>query len=189
MGHGVKGISDLITQSGYVNVDFADVKAIMNDAGTALMGLGVGVGENRAQIAARQAISSPLLEVSMHGARGVLFNIAGGEDLSLQEVEEASRIITQAADPDANIIFGATIDKGAFDSIRITLIATGFDESRKRLQQMVQSTLEDQNQDYNQQDNYNNQNGNTPYVAEEPSRKEDDEESVFDIPAFLRQKN
>jgi cell division protein FtsZ len=196
LGHGVKGISDLITQSGYVNVDFADVKAIMNDAGTALMGLGVGVGENRAQIAARQAISSPLLEVSMEGARGVLFNIAGGEDLSLQEVEEASRIITQAADPDANIIFGATIDKGAFDSIRITLIATGFDESRKRLQQMVQNTMEDQNQDYNnnQQSNgspfINTQNNNQGYQAEEPSRNNnDDEESVFDIPAFLRQKN
>lgn len=196
LGHGVKGISDLITQSGYVNVDFADVKAIMNDAGTALMGLGVGVGENRAQIAARQAISSPLLEVSMDGARGVLFNIAGGEDLSLQEVEEASRIITQAADPDANIIFGATIDKGAFDSIRITLIATGFDESRKRLQQMVQSTLEDQNQDYPASEDpsspFINQNNNGQgYQAEEPSapKSDDDEESVFDIPAFLRQKN
>jgi cell division protein FtsZ len=197
LGHGVKGISDLITQSGYVNVDFADVKAIMNDAGTALMGLGVGVGENRAQIAARQAISSPLLEVSMDGARGVLFNIAGGEDLSLQEVEEASRIITQAADPDANIIFGATIDKGAFDSIRITLIATGFDESRKRLQQMVQSTMEEQNHDY---DNNQQSDPNSPFVnnnittsnqgfSEEPSKKDDDEESVFDIPAFLRQKN
>ncbi len=197
LGHGVKGISDLITQSGYVNVDFADVKSIMNDAGTALMGLGVGVGENRAQIAARQAISSPLLEVSMDGARGVLFNIAGGEDLSLQEVEEASRIITQAADPDANIIFGATIDKGAFDSIRITLIATGFDESRKRLQQMVQSTLEDQNQDYMGGQDHDspfisqNQNGgNMGFQAEEPSsRNNDEEDSVFDIPAFLRQKN
>jgi len=186
LGHGVKGISDLITQSGYVNVDFADVKSIMNDAGTALMGLGVGVGENRAQIAARQAISSPLLEVSMEGARGVLFNIAGGEDLSLQEVEEASRIITQAADPDANIIFGATIDRGASDSVRITLIATGFDESRKRLQQMVQNTMEEKH------DNaaaYGVNNGNA-YQQEEPSApQENDEESVFDIPAFLRQKN
>lgn len=187
LGHGVKGISDLITQSGYVNVDFADVKSIMNDAGTALMGLGVGVGENRAQIAARQAISSPLLEVSMEGARGVLFNIAGGEDLSLQEVEEASRIITQAADPDANIIFGATIDRGASDSVRITLIATGFDESRKRLQQMVQNTMEDKH------DNaaaFGINNGGNAYQQEEPSQpQENDEESVFDIPAFLRQKN
>ncbi len=185
LGHGVKGISDLITQSGYVNVDFADVKSIMNDAGTALMGLGVGVGENRAQIAARQAISSPLLEVSMEGARGVLFNIAGGEDLSLQEVEEASRIITQAADPDANIIFGATIDRGASDSIRITLIATGFDESRKRLQQMVQNTMEEKGDNSSA---YNN--GNGYQQQEEPSApQENDEESVFDIPAFLRQKN
>lgn len=181
LGHGVKGISDLITQNGYVNVDFADVKAIMNDAGTALMGLGVGVGENRAQIAARQAISSPLLEVSMEGARGVLFNIAGGEDLSLQEVEEASRIITQAADPDANIIFGATIDKGVSDSIRITLIATGFDESRKRLQQMVENTVEEQEQQES------SMNGTGNYREEKQEIVE--EESVFDIPAFLRQKN
>ena len=131
----------------------------------------------------------------MDGARGVLFNIAGGEDLSLQEVEEASRIITQAADPDANIIFGATIDKGAFDSIRITLIATGFDESRKRLQQMVQSTMEEQNNDYgsSQQDNYMSSNNNSGMGFQEepstPQRRDDDEESVFDIPAFLRQKN
>lgn len=196
LGHGVKGISDLITLSGYVNVDFADVKAIMNEAGSALMGIGVGVGENRAQIAARQAISSPLLEVSMEGARGVLFNISGGDNLSLQEVEEASRIITQAADPNANIIFGATIDQGANDQVRITLIATGFDESRKRLQQMVENTVEAQGGVMNG----SNDNGNTPnspfvnnnttqnqtYNDDKP---ENDEESVFDIPAFLRQKN
>lgn len=186
LGHGVKGISDLITLSGYVNVDFADVKAIMNDAGSALMGIGVGVGENRAQIAARQAISSPLLEVSMEGARGVLFNISGGLDLSLQEVEEASRIITQAADPDANIIFGATIDETANDQVRITLIATGFDESRKRLQQMVEHTVEEQRGVSSSSDS--STNGGQSYNDDKPEVSSD-EESVFDIPAFLRQKN
>lgn len=193
LGHGVKGISDLITLSGYVNVDFADVKAIMNEAGSALMGIGVGVGENRAQIAARQAISSPLLEVSMEGARGVLFNISGGVNLSLQEVEEASRIITQAADPDANIIFGATIDENANDQVRITLIATGFDESRKRLQQMVENTVEAQGGvigSNNDNSSYNNGNGNSqPQTYGEEKSEPQDEESVFDIPAFLRQKN
>ena len=109
--HGVQGISDLITVSGLINVDFADVKSIMSNSGSALMGIGIGVGENRAQLAAKQATASPLLEVSMDGARGVLFNITGSADLSMSEVDEASRIISKAADPDANIIFGATIDE------------------------------------------------------------------------------
>ena len=102
--HGVQGISDLITVPGLINVDFADVKTIMLSAGSALMGIGIGVGENRASLAARQATSSPLLEVSMEGARGVLFNITGGHDLTMSEVDDASKIIAAAADPDANII-------------------------------------------------------------------------------------
>ena len=174
LNHGVQGISDLITIPGLINVDFADVKTIMTDAGSALMGIGVGVGENRAQLAARQATSSPLLEVSMEGARGVLFNIIGGTDLSMSEVNEASRIISQAADPDANIIFGATIDESLHDQIRITVIATGFDESRRRLQQMVEKQEEKTEEQ----------------SAAPTSRSNDDEEeSIFDIPAFLRQKN
>lgn len=180
LNHGVQGISDLITIPGLINVDFADVKSIMTNAGSALMGIGIGVGENRAQLAARQATASPLLEVSMEGARGVLFNIIGGADLSMSEVNEASKIISQAADPDANIIFGATIDENLHDQIRITVIATGFDESRKKLQEMVE-------QDTGQQDQQQSQSLN-PFAAQQ-QRKEEEEESIFDIPAFLRQKN
>ncbi|MBI4091757.1 MAG: cell division protein FtsZ [Candidatus Levybacteria bacterium] len=174
LNHGVQGISDLITIPGLINVDFADVKTIMTDAGSALMGIGIGVGENRAQLAARQATSSPLLEVSMEGARGVLYNIIGGTDLSMSEVNEASKIISSAADPDANIIFGATIDENLHDQIRITVIATGFDESRKRLQEMVEKPEETID------------NGESLSTS---SPSEDEEESIFDIPAFLRQKN
>jgi len=180
LGQGVQGISDLITVPGLVNVDFADVKTIMSDAGSALMGIGIGVGENRAQSAARQATSSPLLEISMEGARGVLFNIIGGSDLSMSEVNEASKIIAAAADPDANIIFGATIDESIHDQIRITVIATGFDESRRRLQEFVKQEEEEI------------ENGEAkPQVQQSVngSSSDDEEENVFDIPAFLRQKN
>ncbi|OGH19681.1 MAG: cell division protein FtsZ [Candidatus Levybacteria bacterium RIFCSPHIGHO2_01_FULL_40_15b] len=174
LNHGVQGISDLITIPGLINVDFADVKTIMTNAGSALMGIGIGVGENRAQLAARQATSSPLLEVSMEGARGVLYNIIGGTDLSMSEVNEASKIIASAADPDANIIFGATIDENLHDQIRITVIATGFDESRRRLQELVEKPEEIID------------NGES---LSAPTPTEDEEESIFDIPAFLRQKN
>lgn len=197
--HGVQGISDLITVSGLINVDFADVKSIMSNSGTALMGIGVGVGENRAQLAAKQATSSPLLEVSMDGARGVLFNITGSSDLSMAEVDEASRIIAKAADPDANIIFGATIDEDLHDQIKITVIATGFDESRRRLQQMVRRDLhQEEPQPQEEQDDRRdrsyyfgaNNNMEEPSQPEEeqPKQKEEDED-IFDIPAFLRQKN
>lgn len=197
--HGVQGISDLITISGLINVDFADVKSIMSNSGTALMGIGVGVGENRAQLAAKQATSSPLLEVSMDGARGVLFNITGSSDLSMAEVDEASRIIAKAADPDANIIFGATIDEDLHDQIKITVIATGFDESRRRLQQMVSRDLQEEQpavqsepDDRRDRSYYFGGNNNTeePQQPEpqQPKQKEEDED-IFDIPAFLRQKN
>ena len=125
---GVQGISDLITVHGLINVDFADVKNIMANAGSALMGIGYGSGENRAVEAARAAVDSPLLERSVDGARGLLFNITGGNDLSMFEVEEAARVITDAADPEANIIFGAVIDDGYTGEIKITVIATGFSE-------------------------------------------------------------
>lgn len=179
LNHGVQGISDLITVPGLINVDFADVKTIMNSAGSALMGIGIGVGENRAQIAARQATSSPLLEVSMEGARGVLYNIIGGADLTMAEVNEASRIIASAADPDANIIFGARIDEGIHDQIRITVIATGFDESRRKLQEFAEKAEEELS-------NTNNNASSNPFQS---NRQEEEEESIFDIPAFLRQKN
>lgn len=133
LGQAVGGIADIITTAGLVNVDFADVKAIMKDAGTALLGIGTGVGENRAQMAARAAVSSPLLDLSIEGARGVLFNIAGGADLTMFEVDEAARIISSSADPDANIIFGAVVKDELVDQVRITVIATGFDETRAKL--------------------------------------------------------
>lgn len=124
---GVQGIADLITVHGMINVDFADVKAVMENAGSALMGIGYGTGENRAADAAKAAIESPLLEMSINGAKGVLFNITGGNDLSMFEVDEAARVITEAADPEANIIFGAVINDSYTGEIKITVVATGFD--------------------------------------------------------------
>ncbi|HEY9621205.1 MAG TPA: cell division protein FtsZ [Crinalium sp.] len=123
---GVQGISDIITIPGLVNVDFADVRAVMADAGSALMGIGVGSGKSRAREAAMTAISSPLLESSIDGARGVVFNITGGDDLTLHEVNAAAEIIYEAVDPNANIIFGAVIDNRLQGEVRITVIATGF---------------------------------------------------------------
>lgn len=128
---GVQGIADLITVPGLINLDFADVRAVMAEAGAALIGIGVASGEDRATRAASAAISSPLLETSMEGARGVLINITGGTDLGLLEVSEAAQLVRDAADPEANIIFGAVIDEKARDEIRITVIATGFDTSRR----------------------------------------------------------
>jgi len=125
--HAIEGISSLITQHGLINVDFADVKTIMQDAGTALMGIGYGTGDSRAAEAARAAIDSPLLELSINGARGILFNITGGNDLSMFEVDEAARIITETASPEANIIFGAVIDENYTGQIKCTVVATGFD--------------------------------------------------------------
>ncbi|EKD90520.1 MAG: hypothetical protein ACD_31C00002G0019 [uncultured bacterium] len=135
LGQGVQGISDLITMPGLINVDFADVRSIMTNAGSALMGIGQAGGENRASTAARMAIASPLLEVSIEGAKGVLFNIVGGPDLGMNEVNEAAQIIAQAAEPDANIIFGATIKEELVDMVKISVIATGFDESRVKLRE------------------------------------------------------
>jgi len=144
LAQGVQGISDLITVPGLINLDFADVKTIMTDAGSALMGIGTGSGENRAAVAARMAISSPLLEVSIDGAKGVLFNIVGGPDLTMSEVDEAAKIIAQQADPDANIIFGATISEELNDQVRITVIATGFDETKQKLQELRKKPQEEQ---------------------------------------------
>lgn len=126
---GVQGISDLITVHGLINLDFADVKAVMSNAGSALMGIGRASGENRAVAAAQQAIESPLLEVSIDGARGILFNVIGGNDLSMHEINAAAETITTAADPEANIIFGATISPDLEGEVIITVVATGFDAS------------------------------------------------------------
>ena len=132
---GVQGISDLITIPGLVNLDFADVRTIMIDKGLAHMGVGRGTGDNRAQEAAKQAISSPLLETSIVGATGVLLNITGGPDLGLLEINEAAEIVQDAADPDANIIFGAVIDENIKDELRITVIATGFESEKAQRKQ------------------------------------------------------
>lgn len=130
---GVQGISDLIAVPGLINLDFADVKTIMKNTGSALMGIGQSNGENRAVDAARKAISSPLLETSIEGAKGVLLNITGGQNLTLFEVNEASEIIAEAADPEANIIFGAVIDETMKEEVRVTVIATGFDQEKNYL--------------------------------------------------------
>lgn len=126
---GVQGISELITEHGLINLDFADVKAIMSNAGSALMGIGRANGEDRATKAAQQAIESPLIEVSIDGARGVLFNVTGGYDMSMSEIQEAAEIITSAVAPDANIIFGATLKPEMEEELIITVIATGFDSA------------------------------------------------------------
>lgn len=161
---GVQGITDLITVPGLINLDFADVRTIMTEAGTAMMGIGVSSGEERAVSAAKAAISSPLLEASIEGAKGVLLNISGGPNLGLFEVNEAAEIIASAADPEANIIFGAVIDEALKDDVRVTVIATGFDKMRKRLKEEIEGK------------------------EEEPPREEVlFEEKDLDIPTFLRQ--
>jgi cell division protein FtsZ len=192
---GVGGIAEIITTPGLVNVDFADVRAIMSEAGTALLGIGTGVGENRAQMAARAAVSSPLLDLSIEGARGVLFNIAGGKDLTMYEVDEAAKIISSAADQDANIIFGAVIKEDLSDSVRITVIATGFDETRSRIAQMRPSnirqvvsgvisepTKNEESEDEKKADNTDDYESDDNEV----SKDEDLFGEKFEIPAFLR---
>jgi cell division protein FtsZ len=127
---GIQGISDLITQPGLINLDFADVKTIMTDAGSAMMGIGEGSGEHRAADAAQKAIASPLLETTIEGARGVIFNITGGPDMAMYEVNEAAEMISRAVDPDAQIIFGASIDPGMSGKVRVTVLAAGFGPPR-----------------------------------------------------------
>src|ERR687886_1877189 len=129
---GVQGITDLITVPGLVNLDFADVRTIMRDAGSALMGIGAAAGENRAAEAARTAVSSPLLEASIEGATGILLNVTGGSDIGLFEVNEAAEVVTGAADQNANVIFGAVIDDSLGDQVRVTVVATGFGGQRRR---------------------------------------------------------
>ena len=129
---GVQGISDLVTLPGLINLDFADVRTIMNDAGSALLGIGMGVGENRAADASMQAVSSPLLETSMEGARSILLSITGGTNLSLWEVNEAAKSVSEAAHPDANIIFGAMVDEKLDDQVWVTVVATGYGDDGRR---------------------------------------------------------
>lgn len=160
---GVQGIADIITVHGMINVDFADVRTIMQNAGSALMGIGYGAGENRATEAAKAAIESPLLEMDIAGAKGILFNVTGGNDLSMFEVDEAARIITEAADPDATIIFGAVVNDSYTGEIKVTVIATGFDEAKREKPSFFQRE----------------------HGAIQSSKAA---ESELDIPAFIRKK-
>lgn len=191
LGQGVQGISDLITLPGLVNLDFADVRTIMTDAGSALLGIGTGVGENRAQTAARAAISSPLLDVSIEGAKGILFNIIGGADLTMSEIDEAAKLISSSADADANIIFGATINEEMVDQLRITVIATGFDETRtklasfvKRPEPFLKTTTGIVSEKPEPQ--VSDDNGQDKPGFEPPTDVQDEFQEEIDIPAFLR---
>jgi cell division protein FtsZ len=138
---GVSGITDLITTPGLINLDFADVKSVMSDAGSALMGIGSARGEQRAAVAAEMAVSSPLLEASIEGARGVLLSIAGGSDLGLFEINEAAGLVAEAVHEDANIIFGAVIDDALGDEVRVTVIAAGFDGGEPKVRDASQPAL------------------------------------------------
>lgn len=175
LSQGVQGISDIIVMPGLINVDFADVKAIMTNAGSTLMGVGTASGENRASTAARSAIASPLLDASIDGARGVLFNITGGSDMTMNEVDEAAKVITNQADPDAQIIFGAAIDEKLIDQVKVTVVATGFDETRKRYVQIMPPDL---SLGMTQQQ---------PTDGEETPTNGQMDEDEFDVPTFLRQ--
>lgn len=195
---GVQGISELITEHGLINLDFADIKAIMSNAGSALMGIGRASGENRAVLAAQQAIESPLIEVSIDGAKGVLFNVTGGYDMSMSEIQEAAEIITSAVSPDANIIFGATLKPEIDDELIITVIATGFDAAylndqaeaiedneQDKLHQVSDEEVSGVNLDLDAQqraaDIFSEEN--TTNIWDQP---DDDDEN--DTPAFLRRR-
>lgn len=202
LNQGVQGIADLIVMPGYINVDFADVKTVMQDAGSALMGIGIGTGENRAEEAARAAISSPLLEQSIEGALGILFNVSGGPDLTMKEVDRAAKIIGEVAHIDANIIFGTTIDEKYSGQVKITVIATGFDTDDINRKLGYQPSYQTQREEKLLQKEA------VPVVEEVPSEKQETQEekkpyesypkdsfdndenydSKFDIPAFLRGK-
>ena len=186
---GVQGIADLVTMPGLINVDFADVKSIMADSGSALMGIGRASGENRAVEAAKQAIDSPLLELSIDGAKGVLFNVTGGKDLGMYEVDEAAKIITKSVDSDAKIIFGSVIDDAMSDELRITVIATGFDEivKKKTVPKSTISplTLEDDIQDEEEISSGSRFTAKNIDMTEEDEEEETEE---LDIPAFIRKK-
>ncbi len=158
---GIAGISDLITTHGLVNADFADVRTIMQDAGTAMMGIGQASGENRAELAAKAAVNSPLLDMTIDGAQGVLFNITGGTDLAMFEIDEAAKVITKNVDPDAKVKFGTVIDEAMGDELRITVIATGFDENNRRPTPISFASTEDRD--------YSNINRTAPVRVVEPT--------------------
>ena len=169
---GVQGISDLIMVHGLINLDFADVKSVMSNAGSALMGIGRASGDDRAIEAAHQAIESPLLEVSIDGARGILFNVIGGLDMTMHEINAAAEAITAAADPDANIIFGATINPELDGEIIITVVATGFDEAYYNMRQVVNSSPVPERQPVT-----------APVTASQPASVASTDSDVNDVPS------
>jgi len=198
---GVQGISDLITLHGIINVDFADVRTIMSDAGSALMGIGRASGDNRAIEAARAAIDSPLLELSIDGAKGILFNITGGPDMSMYEIDEAAKAITEASDSDANIIFGAIIDEAMSGEVKITVIATGFDSDkidareRHRLSQISSNRpdpfrpVTNHGTSFGSINSYGSMNKPSTMSMQPQSREpEEDLEDELEVPAFIRRK-
>jgi cell division protein FtsZ len=165
---GVQGITDTITRTGLVNLDFADVRTIMRDAGSALMGIGSASGDNRAAEAARSAVSSPLLEASIEGATGILLNVTGGSDIGLFEVNEAAEVVTGAADQNANVIFGAVIDDSLGDEVQVTVIATGFGGQARRRKRREPAQLE------------------APIPATANAEGFEVSQEVLDVPSFLR---
>ncbi|MFJ8256941.1 cell division protein FtsZ [Peribacillus asahii] len=193
---GVQGISDLIATPGLINLDFADVKTIMSNKGSALMGIGIASGENRATEAAKKAISSPLLEKSIDGAQGVLMNITGGTNLSLFEVQEAADIVATASDQEVNMIFGSVINENLKDEIVVTVIATGFNEVEQPLRQPTRPSFGQQQQPRTQPQS---QQPSQPTMKREVKREETHEppvrsvnnqaEETLDIPTFLRNRN
>ncbi|HFK0409757.1 TPA: cell division protein FtsZ [Listeria monocytogenes] len=196
---GVQGISDLIAVPGLINLDFADVKTIMTNRGSALMGIGIATGENRAAEAAKKAISSPLLETSVDGAKGVLMNITGGSNLSLYEVQEAAEIVSSASDEDVNMIFGSVINDELKDELIVTVIATGFDEAKQAQQQAQANRRPNQSIQVNrpnyavQDEQQNDYAQNAPQQANAPVHEQQAEpqqnSSDVDVPAFIRNRN
>lgn len=180
---GVQGISDLIAKPGLINVDFADVKTIMSDKGSALMGIGVASGENRAVEAAKKAISSPLLETSIDGAKGILMNISGGMSLSLFEVQEAADLVTSAADGEVNVIFGNVINENLKEEVIVTVIATGFDEAKPQKRVSVPGPSEALKQTAASNTNQKREKE----IQDEETFNHD--EDTLDIPTFLRNRN
>jgi cell division protein FtsZ len=186
---GVQGVSELITHPGLINVDFADVKSVMENAGSALMGVGYGSGESRAIDAARAAIESPLLELSINGAKGLLLSITGGSDLSMFEVDEASRLIKELCDPDANIIFGTSIDERYTGEIKITVIATGFNEETNAQIASMNRGGFGQSRVFNQSPapaQASRPMSQTSFGA--PAAPAPEPQNDYDVPAFLRNK-
>jgi len=185
LSQAVKSIAHLITQAGLINVDFADVRTVMQDAGTALMGMGEASGDNRALDAAKAAIESPLLELSIDGATGVLFNVIGGNDLGMYEVDEAAKLISSKVDADANIIFGATIDPDLNEAIRITVLATGFKSDP--MSSIMNTTSPQMKSSFTKDDKKKNNEDDLLHI-DDSHIMDDKQEEDLDTPSFMRRK-